>query len=231
MAEQSAFNRKQVEAEAYVQPEGLLDHLNLPPGFVRFIRRNLKTLQITGIILAVIVVTGSLYDSYRTQKRDKAAASLAAAVSLAGDERNAALQTMEKDFSGTPAAQWARIELGHAALRAGDFKGAVAQYDAVRKDINTQNPLFSLLTYGLAQAHAQAGESEAALVEFRALQKTFGYEGLGYYGVGSVFEVQGKADRALAVYEEYSALLMSRPGNESEQQQVDEKITRLKALM
>ncbi|MBC8208085.1 MAG: tetratricopeptide repeat protein [Desulfobulbaceae bacterium] len=231
MAEQSAFDRKQVEgAEIYVQPEGLLDHLNLPPRFVKYVRRNMKVLQITAIVLAVIVVSGSLYDSYRTQKIEKGAAALAAAILLDGDERQAALQAVGSEFSGTPSSHWARIELGHEAMRTGEFQTAITLYGAVRQDVNSRNPLFPLLTYGLAQAHEHASESESAIAEYKALQETAGYEGIGYLGVAGIHEALGESDLSLSVYEEYLSILMGKVGSDSAVQQVEEKIARLKAI-
>lgn len=39
MSEQSAFNQKHVESQAYSETSGLLEQMNLPPGAIRFIRK------------------------------------------------------------------------------------------------------------------------------------------------------------------------------------------------
>ena len=230
MSEPSAFDRKQVEAQAHVQPEGLLDHLNLPPGFVRFVRKNQRSLQISAIILAVVVVTGSLYDSYRSSRLDKAAVALAAALQLDETEQDAALAQVNEDFSGTPSAHWARIELGHKALAAEEYQQAVEQYQAVRAEVAKSSPLQPLLTFGLAQAQERLANWEAAMTEYRALQQVDGFKGLGYQGVATVFQAQGEANRALAVYEEYAALLASQGGDVTELRDIEERISRMKAV-
>ena len=86
MSEQSAFNQNEVAEGAYVEPRGVLDQLNLPPGFVKFVRKNKRAIQITGAVIVVVVVAGSLYQSYRTTRLDDAASSLSISMDATGDK-------------------------------------------------------------------------------------------------------------------------------------------------
>ncbi|MFH2124067.1 MAG: tetratricopeptide repeat protein [Pseudomonadota bacterium] len=230
MAGQSAFDKQQIQESSHSDTSGLLEHLNLPPVFIRFVKRNKKNLQIGTIVVVVVVISLTLYSSYRSNRIQKASTALSVAMQTAEPERHKALVAVTTDFSGTPSAQWAKAELAHELMKAGKFKEAAEQYGAVRKKINASDPLFALLTFGLAQANEAAGIFDAAILEYKALRQIEGYEGEGFTGMARVYEAQKDIKQALAVYEEYLSTFTGQNQNDPAKIAVDEKIARLKAL-
>jgi predicted negative regulator of RcsB-dependent stress response len=230
MAEQSAFDKQHIQESSHSEGGGLLEHLNLPPVFIRFVKKNKKNLQIGAVVVGVVVMSLILYSSYRSNRIQNASAALAFAMQATGPEKHKALVGVAADFSGTPAAHWANTELAHELMKEGKFKEAAEQYGKVRKNINTSDPLFALLTFGLAQANDAAGLFDAAALDYKALQKIDGYAGEGYTGLARIYEAQKKEKEALAVYEEYVATFTGQNQNDPAKIAVDEKIIRLKAM-
>lgn len=230
MAGQSAFDKQQVQQSSQGEGSGLLEHLNLPPVVIRFIKRNKKNLQRGIIAVVTVVVCLSLYSSYRSSRIQKASAALAVAMQAVEPQRHESLLSVTADFSGTPSAHWAMAELAHEQMKAGNFKEAAEQYEAVRKKTKTSDPLFALLTFGLAQANEAAGLFEGAIVEYQALQKIAGYEREGVTGLARIYEFQGEVKQALDVYEGYLATLIAQSPDDPARAEIEEKIARLKAM-
>ena len=230
MVEQSAFDKQHIQELSHNEGSGLLEHLNLPPAVIRFIKKNKKNLQIGTVVVGVLVMTLIMYSSYRSNRLQKGSAALAAAMREVEPEKYKALTAVVADFSGTPAAHWANIELAHELMRGANFKQAAELYEAVRKKIRGSDPLFALLTFALAQAHENAGDFEAATVEYKALRKIEGYQGEGFAGLVRIEESQGNVKQALAVCEEYLATFTGQNQNDPAKIALDEKIIRLKAM-
>lgn len=230
MAGQSAFDKQQIQESSHSEGSGLLEHLNLPPVVIRFVKKNKKSLQIGSIVVAVVVISLTLYSSYRSKRIQNASTALAVAMQTAVPERHKALVAVATDFAGTPSAHWAKAELAHELMKDGKFKEAAEQYGIVRKKINTSDPLFALLTFGLAQANEAAGSFDAAILEYKAMQKIVGYEREGFSGLARIYEAQGNVKQALVVYEEYLSTFTGQNQNDPAKVAVDEKIARLKAI-
>ena len=230
MAEQSAFDKQHIQESSHSEGIGLLEHLNLPPVVIRFVKRNQKNLQIGAVVVSVVVIGLVSYSSYRSNRIQKASAALAFAMQAVEPERHKALVGVAAEFSGTPSAHWASAEIAHELMKEGKFKEAAAQYGMVRKSINAADPLYALLTFGLAQANEAAGLFDAAILEYKALQKIDGYAGEGFTGLARIYEFQGKGKEALAVYEEYVATFTGQNQKDPAKIAVDEKIIRLKAM-
>ncbi|HID69907.1 MAG TPA: tetratricopeptide repeat protein [Desulfobacterales bacterium] len=227
MSEQSAFNQSQVAQEAYVEPSGVLDQLNLPPGAIRFIRNNKRTLQFIAAIVVTAIVVVSLYSSYRKKRLESAASSLSISMEAEGDAKVTALEHVVSEFSGTPSALWATVELGHIAMKEKDYKKAEANYLLVRDQVSEKNPIYGLLTFGIAQAR-EAGQSyEEATSAYDELKKIEGYKDEGYLGMARVLEAQGQNKKALAVYEEYLGSFLGEEQNPGATRIIKEKIVRL----
>jgi hypothetical protein len=56
-----------------------------------------------------------------------------------------------------------------------------------------------------------------------------GYRGLGLLGMARIYEIKGKTDKALSVYEQYMGTIAGENPNDPERAFVAEKIGRLKA--
>jgi tetratricopeptide (TPR) repeat protein len=228
MSEQSAFNQKMVAEQAHSETSGLLDQLNLPPGAIRFLKDNTRAIQIAAAVIIFLVIAGSLYNSYRTTRFENAASSLALALEAENDVRIKSLQQVMTDFSGTPSAIWAGIELGHQAMRDSLYTKAIEQYSQVQEKISNSNPMYYLVTYGIAQANEAAKNYEAAASAYASLKDIDGFKDQGYGGMARVLEVQGQTDKALEVYEEYLGTFFGETQNDENRERIIEKITRLR---
>ncbi len=228
MSEQSAFDPNQIAEKAYIEPRGALDQLNLPPGVVKFIRKNKRILQITGIFIVIAVVAGSLYNSNRIKKLEDSASSLSISMTGAGDTKVEALQQVIDEYSGTPSALWASTELGHMAMKEGDYKKAKGHYVSVREKVSESNPIYGLLTFGIAQAEEADKNYSNASATYSSLKGIDGYKDEGFMGMARVLEAQGENQKALAVYEEYLGTFLGEEQNDRLTRMIQEKITRLR---
>lgn len=228
MSEESPFNLKHASEAAYVEPSGVLDQLNLHPSIVRFIRENKRFLQILGVVTVLLVVTISLYTSYRDSRLEKAASSLAISMEGEGVSKKEALKHTSSEFSGTPSALWAEIELGHMAMKEGDFTTAAKTYEGARSDVKISNPVYGLLTYGMAQAQEADKNYQASSSIYAELKEIEGYTDEGFIGMARVLEAQGERAKAIGVYEEYLGTFLGEEGNIRTKRMIQEKITRLR---
>ena len=228
MSERSAFDQSQVAEEAYVEPSGVLDQLNLPPGAVKFLRKNKTLLIVIAVVVTILVVTVSLYNSYRTNRLESSASELSLSMVAEGDAKMAALEQVVTDFSGTPSALWAATELGHMAMKANQYKKAEEYYSQTREKISSSNPMYGLLTFAVAQAEEADKNYGAASASYMTLKGIEGYKDEGYLGMSRVLEAQGENAQAVCVYEEYLGSFLGESPNERVTGMIQEKITRLR---
>lgn len=228
MTEQSAFNQNQVAENAYVEPTGALDQLNLPPAVVRFIRKNKRIIQVSGALIVVGVVSGSLYQSYRAERLDNAASNLSISMEAEGENKIQALEHVTIEFSGTSSALWATVELGHEAMKNTEFSKAAGFYTKVNSEISDSNPMKGLLTFGIAQAEEAEKKYSNATATYSILKGIDGYKNEGFIGMARVLEAEGKNKEAVAVYEEFLGTFLGEEQNPQLTRVIQEKITRLR---
>ncbi|RLB73627.1 MAG: hypothetical protein DRH06_10460 [Deltaproteobacteria bacterium] len=228
MSEESPFNIKHASEAAYVEPSGVLDQLNLHPSAVSFIRDNKRILQVTGVVIVVMVVSISLYKSYRQTRLENGASNLSISMEGEGDTKTEALKHVATEFSGTPSALWADTELGHIAMKDGKYEQAAKQYQIVRDTIKDSNPMYGLLTFGIAQANEAGKKYAVSSAMYSELKAVVGYKDEGYLGMARVLEAQNEKQKALAVYEEYLGTFLGENVNERAKLMIQEKITRLR---
>ncbi|RUM46591.1 MAG: hypothetical protein DSY80_01850 [Desulfocapsa sp.] len=228
MSEESPFSLKHASEAAYVEPSGVLDQLNLHPSIVAFVRDNKRILQIAGVVIVVLVVTISLYKSYRQNRLENSASSLSISLDAEGKEKVKALEHVATDFSGTPSALWADTEIGHIAMSQGEFDKAATQYQKVREQVKTSSPMYGLLSFGLAQAYEAGKKYDLSSAMYSELKAVDGYKDEGFLGMARVLEAQNEKEKALAVYEEYMGTFLGENVNERAKQMIQEKITRLR---
>ncbi len=228
MSEESPFNLKHASEVAYVEPSGVLDQLNLHPSVVSFIREYKRILQIIGVVIVVMVVSISLYKSNRQTKLENGASNLSISMEGEGNTKIEALQHVASEFSGTPSALWADTELGHIAMKNGEYEKAATQYRTVRDKIKDSNPMYGLLTFGIAQANEAWKKYELSTAMYSELKAVDGYKDEGYLGMARVLEAQNEKQKALAVYEEYLGTFLGENANERVKIMIQEKITRLR---
>lgn len=228
MAEESVFEKRHVEPSAKGNVEGLLEHFNLPPAVIRYVRRNKRTIQIVSAALLVVVVSAAMYDSYREKRMEKASSALSQALQKAGDEKEKALQAVIAEFPGTVSSRWANVELAHVEMAKARFKEAAAKYSAIRDELETEDPLFALTVFGQAQALEAGHEYAAASAAFEQLKGIEGYQIIAVTGLARIQETQGNVDKALEILNSGLSSLTGEPRDESARRIIEERIARLK---
>lgn len=230
MSEHSAFKKLHVDEREKADLGGVLEQLNLPPVFVEFVKKYQKIITITLSVIAIAVVVWALYGSYVEKKTAESSRALYEAQQLGGNERIAALEGVVSDYSGTDASRWAQIALARHSLDAGEHERALGLFLQVRESLSSTNSLYSLVTFGMAQAYELMQNYEKALVEYSFLKNIGGYEGIGYTGAARIEEIRGNNQKAVNEYEQYLGTLNNGGQQESERSYILEKIRRLKAL-
>lgn len=231
MAEENAFEKIHVDESEKADLGGVLEQLNLPPTAVQFVRKNQRTISLVLALITAVVVIWALYDSYLERKTRESSSALAVARKLSDDALIKSLEGVEKNFSGTDSALWASIEIARYHVDKKEFEKASAKYTEVRTNVKVTNPVYPLVTFGLAQAEEAQKNFSEALQEYSILKTTKGYESLGYSGAARIFEVQNDKEAAIKELEQYIGILMGESPTSPEKAFIDEKISRLKAAM
>ena len=227
MSEHNAFDKLHVDERDKADLGGVLEQLNLPPIFVAFVRRNQKAIYIGLSIVAVCVVVWSLYDAHIEQKRTESSSALAVAQKLDGETRLNALKDVVEEFS----ALWAKVEIGRYYMENADFATALQYYQSIRGEVETGNPLYQLVTFGIAQADEALAKFDEAVAEYGTLKTVIGYESIGYNGTARIYEVQGNFERAINEYEQYMGTMTGSSANNPEKLYIEAKLSALKAQM
>ncbi|MCI5149387.1 MAG: hypothetical protein D3916_08370 [Candidatus Electrothrix sp. MAN1_4] len=203
----SSFHLNDLRGAAHVeQHNGVLDQLDLPPAVIEFLQKNQRKIWTVVIIIAVVVIGASLYDSYRTYTLDKAAKAYDVAMLLKGKERVAALNTTKNDFSSTPSAVWSQIQLTHLDQEQEKYKEAVERLEALNSALKEKDLLKPLVMVNLGALYQQINSLDKAVVVYKNLQEKKGFEALALSSLGRVYEAMGKNDQAVTMYQRYMTL-------------------------
>ena len=230
MSTEGAFNKRLTEESTMDQVEGLLEHFNLPPKTIVFIRKNQRILQVGIGVIIIGVVAWSLYGSYMEKQREEAATALSLALEKSPGEQAAALSDVVADYARTTSSVWAEVELAHLDMKNDQFEAAAAKYNALAQKTDDDNPLKPLVTFGLAQAYEAAKKYTEAAVQYDLLKEFKGFEPVGYVGLGRLEEVQGNIDKAIAVLNNFVLTAGDDPSFAQSRSEIESKIARLKAL-
>ena len=231
MASESAFNKRLTEETEMDKVEGLLEHFNLPPKAIVFIRKNQRAIQIALVILIITVVALSLYSSYRKGVVEDAASALSSAMQKNDDEKKNALTGVVEEYGSTTSAQWAKIELAHLDMKNGDFAAAAMKYDAELNELDDSDPLGGLLLYGAGQAFEAQKKYGAATDKYDLLKEVEGYEHIGYIGLARIEEMQGNLEKASTIYNNFLLNVGDDPAAAQSRSDIEARIARLKAKM
>lgn len=205
MAQQNPFSQQHIEESAYAKPDGLLDQLNLPPGLIKFLRRNQRTIWICVAVVAFVVTVVSLYGSYRTYRINKANAALHSALIAEEAVREQKLKDVASDFKGTGAETWSKVELALYAAENGKVDDAIAQLAALKTEIDKDNPLRPLLLNKLAGLYENSAKENKAIEVYKELMEIQGFAKEASFQLGRIYEQQGNKEQAKAMYEKYLA--------------------------
>jgi predicted negative regulator of RcsB-dependent stress response len=212
MSGQSAFDQKNI-LKSGGENRGLLEELNLPPKVISFIRQNSRLLQITGVCLVLAIVGWNYYGNYTQKRNDAAAALLTSALNQAVPEQKLAmLNELVNEYSGTGAAHWGRLEMGHNAYDQGNYTEAAKRYQEVLDDVSSANPLVPLTRFSLAQAYANSDQPDKALQIYEQLVSEKGFATEAQLEAARIYAKQGKADKAREIYSQLLAQEELPPG-------------------
>lgn len=176
MASENAFNKRLTEETNMDKVEGLLEHLNLPPKVIDFIRKNKRQIQIALVLIVIVVVSLSLYTSYRKGVVEDAASALSSALQNKREEKALSLTQVAKEYKNTTSAKWARIELAHLDMKNDKYASASEKYIAELSGLDKSDPLYALLLSGAAQALEAEKKYDSAEGQYDLLKEVKGYE-------------------------------------------------------
>ena len=230
MAEKSAFEKIHIDESEKSNFEGLLEQLNLPPGAITFISKHIRLVQISTAVVVISVVTWALYGSYRDNRIENASSALSAAMALNGESKIAELSDVVTKFDGTTTALWAKMNLAHELAQGTEFEKSIPLYIEVREESDKDSSLLPLLANSLGQLYEKTSQYDQAISEYDYLKTVKGYEGIGYLGLGRVYELKAEKQKALTIYEQYQNVLNEGTGR-AEKILVEEKIARIKASL
>jgi predicted negative regulator of RcsB-dependent stress response len=207
MSDQSAFDANHIKEVAVSETSGVLDQLNLPPGLIRFLRKNQRTIWIVVAVIATVVTVVALYDSYRTYQENKAVSAYDAALQATGQEKRDRLAALAEQYGSTHIAPWAMIELARMDSDEGNIDAALGQLDKVNKLTGHKNPLKPLVLYRIAGLDEEKKDLGQAVPLYQELAAFPGFEADAHYALGRIYAVQGKKAEALTEYQQYLSLV------------------------
>lgn len=229
MSSESAFNKKLAPETTMDQVEGLLEHFNLPPKAIAFVRENKRKLQIGLIVVVLFVVGWSLYGSYRDKVLEESSSALSLALEATGQERLAKLQEVTGAYGGTDAGLWAEIEIGHLQMEEKNYPAAAATYEKLALEVAETNPLYPLLYFAIGQAHEANKDFSKASAAYEKLKEIDGFRQLGYIGLARLQEAQGDFATSIAILNNYLLEIGDDPLYANQKEEVKAKIGRLEA--
>lgn len=228
MSNDNVFEKKYVANDAMSNVEGLLEHFNLPPKVISFIRKNVRAIQIGSAVVVIAVVAFSLYGSYREKRIEEASSALTLALEQKAEQQQIALQKVTTDYSGTMAAVWARVEIAHNYMDEKKYDDAQKMYNLVATKAGKKNPLRPLALLGEAQAFEFLGKYENTRQIYKELKELTGYKDLSFMGIARSWEVEGNIENAITTYNEY---LMTMEGTQPQAKAyIESKVVRLKTI-
>lgn len=202
MADQSAFDPKNIQLQTLGPPPGLLEQFNLPPRMIKFIRRHQRTIWLVVIGCVSLAVAVSAYTSYCQYRAGKAVSALDAAL-IASQERRPLLTKVVEDYADTPSGRWARIELALVDEKADQAAQAITQLAAVNATLAPEDPLKPLILTKLGALHEEQGQFDQALLVYGDLAAIEGFGPEATRALGRVNEQLGRSAEALAAYNKY----------------------------
>ena len=203
MSTKSLFSKKNIESQQLDTHRGLLEELNLPPGFIAFIRKNSRNLQI-GLICVVLVILSFVFYNYYSEMQEKKGASLLSSglQTEATDQRVYVLESVIRDYGRTDGARWAKLELAHLDYKEGRFAAAAAKYEEVLDALSADTSLVPLTRLNLAQSYEQADQYDQAITQYNILKKSPGFNNQVYLALGRIYMAREDPVEARKAYEE-----------------------------
>ncbi|MBM9536333.1 YfgM family protein [Desulfobulbus alkaliphilus] len=205
MAEQSPFDRRNIEPPRMAHSQGLLDQLNLPPALVNFLYQYQRVIWVVVTGIVIIGISYAAYTSYQDQRFSRGQAAYDAA-QRAGSDNRPQLEEVVRHYGATPSGIWARVDLALHDIRDGNLAEAISQFEIIRSQLDAKSPLKPLVLGKLGVLYENTENFNSALEVYRALGAQAGFEAEALRALGRVYEQQGNLPEALAIYEQYLAM-------------------------
>lgn len=228
MAEQSPFDRRNIEPPRMAPPSGLLDQLNLPPALVDFLHRYKRVIWLVVIGIVITGISIVAYTSYRDQRAARALSAYDAA-QRAGSDNQVLLEEVVRQYGSTPSGLWARVDLALQNERDGNLEEAITRFETIRSRLGATSPLKPLVLGKLGTLYENTENFNEALEAYTALAALSGFEARAHQALGRVYEQQGNLTDAQAMYEQY--LAMTTTGQEQHdpvQEMIEFRLNQLK---
>ncbi len=187
------------------KPDGLLEQLGLPPKTIRFIREHKTMFWSVAIAVILLVVSVSLYDSYRAHRLSRSASALDEAIRNT-DNGAEQLEQVIRDYSSLPAATWAKVELVRRYSEAGEYEQELALLSEMNEQLNDDSVFKPLIISKIAAVYEKTDRNEKALGMYTLLSATPGFEPEAHLAMGRINEAMGNKDQAAAMYDKYLQL-------------------------
>jgi len=229
MSHESAYNKRLTAETKMDKVEGVLDHLNLPPKVIEFIRSNNRALLIAIIVFVTAVVFWSFYGSYKDRVREEAASALSQAMLQEASLRSDALSKVTEQYGSTTSGLWAKVELAHLDMQKSDYEQAAVKYGALLSSLGAKDPLYPLVLFGLAQAFEASEKYPDAGKNYDLLKEIDGYKHIGYMSLGRLEEAQHNDDKAIAIYNNFILSAGDDPSFAQSRTEIMSRIAMLKA--
>lgn len=230
MAEQSTFDRKNIELKTLGPPMGLMEQFNLPPALITFIRRNQRAVWLVVLGCVVLAVAVSSYTSYRDYRAGKANAALDSAL-IAKQDRRPLLEAVVQEYGSTPSGLWAKIELALLDEKEGQQAKAITRLEEINAGLAAQSLLKPLVLGKLAALYENENQLDKALALYSELAGKEGFAIEAYRAMGRVNELLGKKAEAAAMYGKYLEATVTPAGqgkNDPVREMVQSRLNQLK---
>jgi predicted negative regulator of RcsB-dependent stress response len=213
--EQRAFQMK-LEEQAQMATPGVLDQLNLPPGFILFLQKNQRKIWTLVAAVATVVIVSVLYTSYQDYRLNRAVKAYDQALMLeAEDEKRAALEQVIQRYGSTPSGLWSRVALAHLDQAEGKNQEALTRLTALEKELGDKNLLKPLVFINMAVLYEREKNVEQAASTYQRLKAFKGFEALALNHLGQLHEANEQPEQAVTAYQQYMGLAeLAAEGNE-----------------
>lgn len=193
---------KSEHQEPLAPHHGLLEELNIPPKAIAFIRENARNLQIGAVALVIVVVAVIGLGAYQNAQKEKSDTLFYRAMQETdAEKRSVRLQEVSQGYPRSNAALWSKLELAHAAREEGRLQEALAGYEGVKEQLDSDSPLASLVLMALGQIHEMSGNMDAAASYYDQLSGFAGYDYLARISRARLHEQLQERQAALEIYD------------------------------
>jgi tetratricopeptide (TPR) repeat protein len=208
--------------------------LNEPDEFITvssraiiYARENTRSILIAGAVAVLVVMAYVGYGQYREYRKTVAHKAFESAhrqyemisretTPPKGEMLDQLLAEFDKvaaQFSGSIAAEKAKLYSGHVLYMKGDYKEALDRYNKMQSTSLATGGLMPLFLYHTGMTRLALKEYEQALTIFEQLSKEVNspYRREAYASIARVYELMGKDKEAVQAYRQYLKMFPEAP--------------------